>query len=82
MAKYQNVNTGQVVEVLPGVEHEYWTPDNQPHDPEFAIKHPKMWQPTPWFKWKQWTQVHDSTPLTEPTAKPDEEAPAKVTARK
>lgn len=81
MAKYQNVNTGQVVEVLPGSKFEHWTPDNLAHDPEFAVKHPNMWQPKPWFKWKQWTPVHDSTPVTEPTPKPVEDEPAKV-ARK
>ena len=83
MAKYQNVNTGQVVEVLPGSKFEHWTPDNQAHDPEFAVKHPNMWQPKPWWQWKQWTPVPDSTPVTEPKA-PEavEDEPAKGAARK
>ena len=68
MAKYQHKSTGQVVEVRAGAEHEHWTPDNPGHDPEFAVKHPNLWQPKPWFQWAQWTQVHDSTPVTPPPA--------------
>ncbi|WP_327139324.1 hypothetical protein [Nocardia sp. NBC_01327] len=71
MAKYQHVNSGQVVEVLPGAEHEHWTPDHQGHDPQFARDHPKMWQPKPWWAWDQWTPVHDNTPVTPPVQDAD-----------